>query len=259
VLLIGTALMVSSLNFWLRHMFYIYPLLAIAWGAVMTSLLMALRTRSPLARYSRTAGRVTILVLVICAAVFSALLIARTVQVHEMRSLMADWTTRRTIPTEFEIVSSGPDTSRIRILSPIPLASGGTRRPDSPITNKIETGVVRLELDGKLCNGRRMLISTTGDAAERGFILREDISVALKSKIDYLVFFPVFYYKHHAEMRFAGVELNAVNIPCVKNVSFVTEFKQSDILMNLFAPKEPMDLRSADLFERVLIPGIGYL
>jgi len=46
---------------------------------------------------------------------------------------------------------------------------------------------------------------------------------------------------------------------CIKNVSFVTTFKRDDLFFDFFVPEDRSQLKTDDLFERVLIPGIGLL
>jgi hypothetical protein len=45
----------------------------------------------------------------------------------------------------------------------------------------------------------------------------------------------------------------------VKDVSLVTEFKSSDVLFDFFIPADAATLKPDDLFQRVYLPGLGFI
>ena len=60
-------------------------------------------------------------------------------------------------------------------------------------------------------------------------------------------------------MEFAGLEIDNQRIPCVKGVRLLKQFKQDDVLFDFLFPKDPAEVSRQDLFQQVLIPGLGYL
>jgi hypothetical protein len=105
------------------------------------------------------------------------------------------------------------------------------------------------------------------DPVPSPFHLHEIFSVRLDSDVDYVALLPAFYaalpYRQNgrdfAETKFSGLALPSEDMHCIKNVSFVTAFKRDDLLFDFFVPKDGSQLKADDLFDRVVIPGIGLL
>ena len=59
-------------------------------------------------------------------------------------------------------------------------------------------------------------------------------------------------------MAFAGVEVETRDLPCIRSVSFVTEFKRDDVLFDFVIPKDVSRVRRRDLYQQLYLPGLGY-
>ena len=96
---------------------------------------------------------------------------------------------------------------------------------------------------------------------EQAFAIREQFEVRIGRGGDFLAFLPAFFFAYHnlrghsATLRYAGIELETVNAPCVKDVSYLNEFRKTDVLFDFFVPEDPAALRTSDLFKRVYVPG----
>jgi len=282
LIVIGIILTVVSLRFEMRHNFYVFVVPYIAWVVVIGTLIGALVGTPATIRLARDAVRkegaaamarlkppaasvlaVAVLLFGIIAGAIGALLVARSYQARTLLPLMADWARRPTVPAETELSQVDPGTTRIRIVSPMPLSSGGERQPGAPVTPRIQMGVVAVELDGQRCPDRRMYLGGIGSSNytdDTTFMLFEGFSFTIPRGQDYLAFLPAFYYlQGSATMEFAGVQTEAGNVPCVKSVGLVTHFARNDVLFDFVFPKDLSRLRRSDLFQEVLIPGLGYL
>src|SRR5262249_33862743 len=121
VVLLGTILLVVSLRFELRHVFYIYafPLIAwasviwlsIRWSATGANAIYRRARGDPIARelfpaewkpMALVAASVAGLALGIFAAIYLALSAARMYQADKMKSEIADWLGRRRIDMQFD-------------------------------------------------------------------------------------------------------------------------------------------------------------
>src|SRR5262249_53203564 len=97
------------------------------------------------------------------------------------------------------------------------------------------------------------------------YALKETFAVVLSQPGDYLAFLPAFSlllrddFGNATAIQYLGVEVDSASLPCIRNVSFLNEFKKSDVLFDYFVPQDPRALRRDDLFQRVFIPGLGYI
>ena len=285
----GTVLAVTSLKFELRHMFYIYVFAVLAWGSAIALLLHALIFRADIdlepAKPGTTdrnvsprqaARLVAALFIVVCIAVFATLWAARAYQANVLHRLIVDLTNRSRVTASYEISDIGSGRSLIRALSPMPLSTGGQRAIDALAANRVEMGVVVIDFDGKLCADRLVTATAVSqpvmsnphpDVAfvEMTYALRETFSIAFRRAADYVVFLPAFSFSvgdadgNTITVRYSGVELDNASVECVKSVSFLSEFKKTDILFDFFVPADPSALTRDDLFQRVKLPGLGYI
>jgi hypothetical protein len=77
--------------------------------------------------------------------------------------------------------------------------------------------------------------------------------------IDYVVYLPAVYYLlEHVEMSFAGVEVETRNLPCIRGVSFVSEFRRDDVLFDFLIPKDASQVGRRDFYQQFYLPGLGY-
>jgi hypothetical protein len=295
MVLLGSMIFVTSLKFELRHVFYLYVLFIFCWSIVLAvwvstawRVLNRLGSGKPLpSRSPRPPQRmnpplqsvliVTGTMAILCLGVYGVLSVARLYQVSTLRSLIADWIARPAAPAEFTTSSVNEKQLLLRIVSSVPLSTGGERLPDAPVigriyTLKVEMGVIAATFDGKACLHRVIELSSVHhnympDPVPSPFSLHETFSVRLDSDVDYVALLPAFYAalpyrqngKDFAEVRFSGLTLSSEDMHCIKNVSFITAFKRDDLLFDFFVPKDDTQLKADDLFERVLIPGIGLL
>ena len=288
--LLASMIFVTSLKFEIRHDFYVYLSIIFSWGIVMTVWICAAwrilnRLLSRKRLLSTTAGPignrvsphsqsvlvVTSSIIIVCVLTYGTLMLARVYQESVLRSLIADWTKRHRVAAKFETLRVDDKRSLLRVSSPIPLSTGGERLPDAPIMfrpgiTKTQMGVVSVTIDGKACQGRTVNISTVDDTymprvGLPPFGMGETFFVRIASGTDYVVFLPAFFSttSPFLQMKFSGLELPSEDVGCVKDVSFVTEFKRNDVLFDFFVPKDSTKLRPGDLFERVSIPGIGLI
>ena len=295
--LFGSMIFVTSLKFELRHVFYVYVLFLFGWSIALAvwacaawRVLGRLLSRKPLwsttllppgQRMSSPLQSVLIVttaIAALCLVVYGTLSVARLYQVSLLRSMIADWIARPVVPAEFTTSPINEKQLLLRILSPIALSTGGTRLPDAPINGrihimKIEMGVIAATFDGKECPHRVIDLFSVHDKYmptpyPSPFALHETFSVRLDSDVDYVALLPAFYaarpYRQNgtdyfAETKFSGLALPSEDMHCIKNVSFVTTFKRDDLFFDFFVPEDRSQLKTDDLFERVLIPGIGLL
>src|SRR6266436_6228143 len=119
---------------------------------------------------------------------------------------------------------------RIRVVSPMPLSRGGQRQSDGPIMGRVDMGVVAVDIDGRRCAGHRVPVTMVG------------------------------HYNAHewVKMYFDGVEVETRDLPCIRSVSFVSEFKRDDVLFDFVIPKDVSRVRRRDLYQQFYLPGLGY-
>jgi hypothetical protein len=292
IIFLGAVIMVTSLDFELRHMFYLYALLVVAWTAVIWSVVHAVDTafveRGGVKKACRAAfdeirtaapimGMVAAALVIVAAVTFIALGGARIYQAAALRSVIADLVSRPRIPANYDVTElpSGlvhdrviaPGMSRINILSPIPLSTGAVRSADAETKPHGDMGLVAVEFDGAACYDRSIFVRGFADSDPPADVIRtlalllpETFNVRVNEKTDYVVFLPAFYYElPGVKTLFKGVELYTRDLPCVKSVKLVTEFKKSDVLFDFFVPEDPSYLKRRDLFQRVYIPGLGFV
>jgi hypothetical protein len=284
VALLGTALSVVSLKFEMRHMFYIYAFSTVVWGSaiwlVLRSSAIAANSvfdrfhkrpyRPPLADFigwlrmiAPSAKWVAGLALIISTGVYGCLLVARSYQENSIRSLIDDWLKRETVPSSWDVIEQKPGLSFIRVKSAMPTSAGGLRAADAPVTPTVAMGVVAIEFDGKACADRVVRVAAVGTSVpdlDTSFRLLEAFSVPFSDHEDRVAFLPAFYYRlQTTTMTFAGIEVYTQDVACVKSVKFVKEFEKGDLLFDFFVPRDVKKLRPDDLFQRVYIPGLGFI
>jgi hypothetical protein len=277
LVLLGAVLAVTSLKFEMRHMFYIYVFPLVAWGAalwlIFRSGVLLLRRRGAAARGNRLLGQwrsaastiamIAVLLAAVCNIIVFVLLAARVYQISVLRPLLTDWAERPRIPAETVMSELRPGLTRIRILSPVPLSSGGQRRFDVAfIPPAVDMGVVAVEIDRRHCPGGKIVVTAVGDDSntQNAIYLSESLSSSGRV-MESVVFLPAFnnYVFHWFKIHFAGLDVETQNVPCIKAVSLVTKFKKTDVLFDFVTPKDAKALRKVDLFQEVYIPGIGFL
>jgi len=280
VIVLGAVLCVVSLRFELRHVFYIYAFPLIAWASALWLAYQygPLVVRGAFARLrgapaedgrlaelrkcvAPAAKFVALLTVGVFAAAYLVLSVVRSYQADEMGALVADWLKRDRVPLQFDMVEQADGTSLVRVRSAMPISTGGLRGPDDPATDRVQMGVVAVELDGGKCAGRLVSLTGTGVSdpdVDTAFRIRETFKVPLEDGTRYVAFLPAFFYRlGGVVMRFAGVETPTENLPCITGVSAVSEFKRDDVLFDFFVPTDPKKLRKDDLFQRVKIRRIG--
>jgi hypothetical protein len=294
IICFGAAIMIVSLDFEMRHMFYLYFLPLLAWTAVIWSAVRASASLIRTAwaekddiRLTREAalsgigaalpvvGMVAATLLVVAAFSLGTLEAARVYQVAALRSVVADWVGRRTVAAQYKVsaLPSGlingrtipPDMSKITLFSPMPLSVGGELPVNGRFRPHGDMGVVEVEFDGRMCHDRTVTVAGFANSnpppevlGTIAYLIPETFTVRLREKTDYLVSLPAFYYgtENHSTF-FKWIELPTQDVPCVKGVKLVTQFKKSDILFDFFVPEDPAYLKRRDLYQRVLIPGLG--
>ncbi len=282
LILLGVVLTVVSLKFEMRHTFYILVFPFIAWLTVVYAIIRGVaslprllqhpvygvrRSHADALTQARSAARavasVGLVLVAVVGAVLLVLLLARHYQVNTLRPLIADWAQRQTVGAETDLSEVRPGTTRIRVLSAIPLSTGGERPVDAPFNPRVEMGVIAVDVDGTKCANLPTLVAAIGTSNytnDTTFQLAEMFVVTPREGIDYVAFMPAFYYKHDwVTMEFAGIEIDNQRIACVKGVRLLKQFKQDDVLFDFLFPKDPVNVRRQDLFQQVLIPGLGYL
>jgi hypothetical protein len=291
IIFLGTVLLVTSLNFELRHMFYLYAFPLVAWTSVIWSGVRIIRgavakkgsalkiwrtaiggfwTAAPLAAF------VAMAMIIVGAATFLALEGARIYQADVLHPLITDIVSRQRIPADYDVTELSSEVaqgrpiqsgmSRINILSPMPLSTGGTRTSSDPATPHGNMGLVAVEFDGRACYGRVVTARGFADSdppadvlGTVAYMLVETFQVLINERTDYVAFLPAFYYHSEIQTSFKGIELFTRDLPCVKSVKFVTEFKKTDVIFDFFVPEDSSYLRRTDLFQRVYIPGLGFV
>jgi hypothetical protein len=103
-------------------------------------------------------------------------------------------------------------------------------------------GVVAIEFDGNECSDRLVLVSSASDSAagptDTTYIIHERFALTLRDREDYVAFLPAFnYLRSGIDTTFAGIEVEDANVPCVKAVKLLSEFKKEDLLFDFFVPK----------------------
>ena len=296
LILLGTVMMVTAQRFEVRYMFYVYAFILVVWGSVAWSTLRGVKSLlaamldharggssaaavliGRLRAIAPVLGRVAAMVVLVCAAAFAALEATRAYQVTALRPLLAEWGARQRVPAHYEVTeippgpldvrTMPPGMSRIRILSPMPLSTGGMRLVDAWVTKQVEMGVVAIELDGLTCRGRKASITGIGDSSPfaismgTGLLLNETFVVFFRDKTNYVIFLPAFCYAPAVgvAMHFGGIEIETSNVSCIKSVSFISEFKKGDALFDFIIPEDTSRLKRDDLFQRVYFPGLGFL
>jgi hypothetical protein len=284
VIVLCAALMVTSLKFEMRHIFYVFSFTALTWTSVLWLAVRALW--APMASVRRrlapaaadlgwvaarvrpavlSTASVAILLIAAAAGVYAVLLAARAHQVDALRALVADWSARPRIPARFQVSELASGQSLIRILSPMPLSTGGERAVDSPVRPVVELATVVVIFDAEKCADRRIILSSVGDSdvplPNTTYLIREIFSVTLRGGGDYMAVLPAFHYGLPArgKMIYSGIELKREDVSCVKEVSLVTAFKASDVLFDFFIAADPAKVRPDELFQRVYLPRLGFV
>jgi hypothetical protein len=127
---------------------------------------------------------------------------AREYQAAVLQALISDWARRSRVPATTAVSEIASGTSRITILSAIPLSTGGRRPPDSPIIEAVEMGVVAVEFDGKKCAQQPVTVTAVGESnlnAASTFKINETFSATIDR--NFVAFFPVFYYLFYDRKR----------------------------------------------------------
>ena len=282
LLLLATALAVASLKFEQRHVFYILSFAAVAWTAVlwlMVRILWApvrmLRHRSVAIQPAPTSGgwrsaatsaaSIALILCVAAAGVGATLIAARAYQTKVLHALVVEWSARSKTPARFQMSEIAPGQSLIRISSPLPLSIGGERAADASLRTVVEMGVVVVTFDGDTCADRRIMVSAVGDSdiplPETTYLMRETFSAMLTGGAEYVALLPAFNYHQprNGKVIYSGIELATQDVPCVKSVSTITEFEPHDVLFDFFVQADPAKLRRDDLFQRVYVPGLGFV
>ena len=269
LVVLGAVLAVTSLKVELRHMFHLYVFLAVAWGTVAWIIVRPIAVpgnepapadAAPGDRPGWPVGKIALLLVVSTVAVVALLETARMYQVHVLRPLLADWAQRPRTATETRASEVSPGMTRIRPVSAMPLSSGGQRPPGSALTERVAMGVVAVDVDSRRCAGRRVDVTMRGESNvnDNSFWLFERRYTPAEP-MEYVVYLPAFYYRlQHVEMAFAGVDVETRNLPCIRGVSFVTEFKPDDVLFDFVIPKDVSRVRRRDLYQQLYLPGLGY-
>jgi len=299
IILLGASIMVTSLDFEMRHMLYLYTYTLVSWVAVAwvgvaaaASLIATARksgvgeARLALSRTLR-ASRSSVAAI---AAAFAVVIIiagasleaARAYQAPTLRGVIGDWLDRQKAPAKFAIVPLSSDNvdwgpvppgmSLIRVQSPMPRSTGGERAADDPVRAQPEMGVVAVEFDGQLCRDRVIEVTGYADSVPSplkwgtaAWALSERFRRKLERGVDYTAFIPAYYYYFNAingtdhETRFAGIILPTNDTDCVNRVDWVTDFKRTDVLFDYFIPIDLNSIRDGDLYHHVFIPLIGYI
>ena len=225
IVLLGAAVSVTSLRFEMRHIFYLYVVPLAAWTAVTDWAVWALLRRTagkmvmkirlsdwPLISLPCTA-KMSALTAGLAAFILVGLWLARLYQVPVLRALIADLINRPRINAGYEIMERGPDLSIVRVLSPMPLSTGGFRAVDAPAKPRVEMSVVAIELDGNKCPDRLITISSVSEFAAQfndpTFSIHEEFALPLRHRDDYIAFLPAFNYLLgvNGDIKFAGVEI----------------------------------------------------
>lgn len=287
LVVLGSILLVSSLKPGLRYTFYLYVFSIVSWGSVLFFWLRlaVLRwvgdpdsgsTIRPSGGHVAAARMVAGLLLAAGVLVFAILAAARHYQSNVLRPLITDWTKRAKTAADFEVSDLGAGKSLIRILSPMPVSTGGYRAADAPASSKVEMGVVALEFDGTSCADHPVTVTALGEpgssrpsvdvsSLKPAFLVSETFSIDLTAGKYYTAFLPAFSYRlddasgNSTAITYAGIQIDDVSLPCLRNVSLVTEFKPEDVLFDFFVPSNPDDLKADDLFRRVYIPGLHFI
>jgi hypothetical protein len=276
IVLFGVMILVTSFDFEMRHMFYLYAFVLVGWASALSSgtrtlwrqwsrprddagspLFSGLRTAIPAVR----AVALTLAVVVITTVV--ALEVARLYQVATLRGLIADWLGRNQVAADYSISAmpeGPPQMSRITIGSPMPLSSGAVHAASVPQQSPVEMGVIAVEFDGRACANRVMMVRSVTKTEAPNFynVIPETFNVRLREKTNYIAFLPSFY-SDAMKMATKWIELPTADISCVNSVSYVSEFKKSDVIFDYFVPTQLEYLRRDDLFQRVYIPGLGFV
>lgn len=276
VILLGTVIFVVSLRFEMRHMFYLYAFPLIAWASAIH---LAFRFGPPAARrlvhrfrgkpaekgdlaaapkrLAPTVAAVAVLTLGIAAGAYVVLSVARAYQAKEMRALVSDWLKRERAPMQFDTVTQTDGTSLVRVRSPMPISTGGLRGVDDPVTERVQMGVIAIELDGTSCADRIASIIGMGISepdVDTSFRIKEIFKVKLEHGTNYIAFLPAFFYRlGGVVMRFSGVQTPSENLSCIRSVSALNEFKKDDALFDFFVPEDLGRLRDKDLYQHLKI------
>ena len=275
LLILGSAIAVTSWKFELRHSFYILVFPVVAWasvvGLIMRTATAAVRRRgargaaSTSRRLAISLGSACGVLIILAVSIFAALESTRQYQTKALRTMMVDWSKRATVSAQTDSVERTAGITRIRVLSPIPLTNGSVRAPNAPLLPHVEMGVVAVDVDGRSCAPNPIRITAVGDATypDNAFRLFETFTTPGNSA-QYRLFFPVFFFNLRKEftsidMSFSGLDVQTRFVPCIKDVRLVTEFRKDDTLFDFMMPKDMTLLRPQDLFQQINIPGLGYL
>jgi hypothetical protein len=277
IVLLGAAVSVTSLRFEMRHMFYLYVISLVAWTAVAdwaawalvrrTVGKMSMKIRSsdwPLISFP-CAAKMSALTAGLAASILAALWLARLYQVPVLRALIAALVNRPAINAAYEITERSPGLSMVRMLSAMPLSTGGVRAADAPAKSRVEMSLVAIKFDGIKCPDRLVTISSVSDSVAQyndpTYLIHEEIASPLENRDDYIAFLPAFNYLLgvNGDTTFAGIEIENANVPCIKAVKLVSEFKKEDVLFDFFTPKNPQKISADDLNEKVYLPGLGFI
>jgi hypothetical protein len=283
IVLFGAMILVTSLDFEMRHMFYLYAFVLVAWASVLWWGIRALLRLRPAqrgdaggtsfagVRMAMPAVRAVALTLaVVVVATVAALKVARVYQVATLHGLIADWLGRTRVTADYAVseLPEGaldgrtipPHMSGITVRSPMPPSSGGVHAAAAPQQGPVEMGVVAVEFDGRACAGRTITLHgvTEADVPDR-YILPETFNVQLHEQTNYIAFLPSFHSDGPMKITMKWIELPTADVACINSVSYVSEFKKSDVIFDYFVPADLEYLRRSDLFQRVYVPGLGFI
>ncbi len=285
VILLGAVLSVTSLKFEIRHVFYIFSFLLIAWVASIDGLVALLarasriatdKLRGRVATRSLTPDRAALscftqaaaIAIAVTVSTLLALAAARTYQADKVRSWLAAWVSRPTVPVEYDLVPVRPGWSLIRIRSAMPVSAGGTQLSDAPpvADSTVRMSVVAIRLDGLRCDGKVVTLTSIGETNQpwpsTSYRLVEPFSIKLKGRSDFVSYIPAFGYAVPgtiASMYYRGTEIADENINCMKSVGVVTKYYHDDLLFDFAVPSDLSVLSRDNLFKRFYIPGFGLL
>jgi hypothetical protein len=274
LLILGSAIAVTSWRFELRHSFYILVFPVVAWTSII-SLLGRTAAAGALRRGTRASGEAALtsqqwavgiasasgVLIIFALVIFAALEGARQYQSRVVRRMMEDWSTRATVLAQTDSFTPTTGITRIRVLSPIPLSNGSVRVPDAPVLPHVEMGVVAVDVDGRSCAPNPIRVTAVGTATDPDYAFKLSETFTVPGRpLQYRLFFPVFFYDfHNKKMSFSGLEVQTPFAHCIQDVRLVTEFRKDDVLFDFLISKDLALLRPQDLFQEVQIPGLGYL
>jgi len=276
IVVLGFVVMVVSLRFEMRHMFYLYAFPAVAWGSAIWLLVTVFgslatgayqrlrgvpsergRLRNEFKGVAPVAAFAAGLSLSVCAAVYVALAASRAYQADKLNSLIADWLKRERVHVQWDTSETAGGVSLIRVRSPMPTSTAAMRTEKDLPTERIEMGMVAVEFDSGSCGGRLVSVTAVGISnvdPDTAYRLRETFSIQFGKEGNYVAFLPAFFYRLGSiNMTFSGIETATENISCIRNVAVIREFRKDDVLFDFFVPDDVEKLAKGDLFQRVTV------